>query len=51
MVLVLYDLNGLSYQEAAQALEIPVGTMKSRLNRARNALKEVLRPHLELFEP
>ena len=51
MVLVLYDLNGLSYQEAAQVLEIPVGTMKSRLNRARNALKEVLRPHLELFEP
>ncbi len=51
MVLVLYDLSGLSYQEAAQVLEIPVGTMKSRLNRARNALKEVLRPHLELFEP
>ena len=51
MVLVLYDLNGFSYQEAAQVLEIPVGTMKSRLNRARNALKEVLRPHLELFEP
>ena len=51
MVLVLYDLSGLSYQEAARALEIPVGTMKSRLNRARNALKEVLRPHLELFEP
>ena len=51
IVLVLYDLNGFSYQEAAQVLEIPVGTMKSRLNRARNALKEVLRPHLELFEP
>jgi len=51
LVLVLYDLNGFSYKETAQVLGIPVGTVKSRLNRARNALKEVLRPHLELFEP
>jgi len=50
VVLVLYDLNGFSYKDTAQVLGIPVGTVKSRLNRARNALKEVLRPDLELFE-
>ena len=50
VVLVLYDLDGFSYKDTAQILGIPVGTVKSRLNRARCALKEVLRPHLELFE-
>jgi len=50
VVLVLYDINGFSYKDTAQILGIPVGTVKSRLNRARSALKEVLRPHLELFE-
>ncbi len=50
VVLVLYDLEGCSYKDTAQILGIPVGTVKSRLNRARSALKEVLRPHLELFE-
>lgn len=48
-VLVMYDLSGLSYEEIAQALEIPLGTVKSRLNRARHALKEELAPHMELF--
>ncbi len=51
IVLVLYDLNGFSYQEVADALNMPLGTVKSRLSRARNALKEELKPHLELFEP
>ncbi len=51
VVLVLYDIEGFSYKDTAHILGIPVGTVKSRLNRARCALKEVLRPHLELFEP
>jgi len=50
VVLVLYDINGFSYKDVAQILGIPVGTVKSRLNRARNALKELLKPDLELFE-
>ena len=48
-VVVLYDLNGFSYQEIAQMLELPVGTVKSRLNRARLILKDLLEEHLELF--
>ena len=49
-VVVLYDLNGFSYQEIAQMLELPVGTVKSRLNRARLILKELLAQLLELFD-
>ena len=48
-VLVLYDLNGFSYEEVALILRVPVGTIKSRLNRARHALKQELTRHAELF--
>lgn len=40
--LVLSDLEGLSYGEIAAQLDIPVGTVKSRLHRARGRLKEEL---------
>jgi RNA polymerase sigma-70 factor (ECF subfamily) len=46
-VLVLREYEGFSYQEIAQALEIPVGTVMSRLNYARNRLAEILSPYLE----
>ena len=41
-VLVLREYEGLSYQEIASALDIPIGTVMSRLNYARKLLKEKL---------
>jgi RNA polymerase sigma-70 factor, ECF subfamily len=49
-VLVLREYEGLSYQEISSTLDIPVGTVMSRLNYARNLLKEKLEPHLSLLE-
>ncbi len=39
-VVELVDLNGLSYQEAADVLEVPVGTVMSRLHRARKRIRD-----------
>ena len=41
-VLVLREYHDLDYQEIADALELDVGTVKSRLSRARSALREYL---------
>jgi RNA polymerase sigma-70 factor (ECF subfamily) len=41
-VLVLREYEDMSYQEIANALDIPVGTVMSRLNYARKLLKEKL---------
>jgi RNA polymerase sigma-70 factor (ECF subfamily) len=42
IVVVLRDLEGLSYEEIAQVLELTLGTVRSRLHRARADLKEKL---------
>jgi RNA polymerase sigma-70 factor (ECF subfamily) len=39
---ILRDLEGMSYQEIADALEVPVGTVRSRIARGRTILKEQL---------
>lgn len=44
IVVVLRDLHGLAYEEIAAALELPLGTVRSRLHRARMELKARLEP-------
>lgn len=42
---VLVDLEGYGYEDAARVLEVPVGTVRSRLFRARRLLQQSLREH------
>ncbi len=46
LLIVLRDIQGLSYQEILRVTGLPEGTLKSRLHRARVALRERLRPYL-----
>jgi len=43
---VLVDMEGLSYEEAAKVLGCPIGTIRSRLHRARSLLREKLKDWL-----
>jgi RNA polymerase sigma-70 factor (ECF subfamily) len=49
VMVVLYHTQGLSYEEIAEITKCPMGTVKSRLNRARLALRDRLSPAAELF--
>ena len=48
-MVVMYHLHQKSYEEIAEVFDLPIGTVKSRLNRARLALKENLKVSAELF--
>jgi len=48
-ILMMYHAESMSYEDIAEALQLPIGTVKSRLNRARISLREVLRPCRSMF--
>lgn len=43
IVLILKELDGQKYEEIAEVLQVPIGTVRSRLHRARMELREILR--------
>jgi RNA polymerase sigma-70 factor (ECF subfamily) len=49
MAFVLRDIQELPYDEVAKIMNIPLGTVKSRVNRARSMLREKLRPRMEEY--
>ncbi|MBP9883957.1 MAG: sigma-70 family RNA polymerase sigma factor [Chitinophagales bacterium] len=44
-VILLSDVEGFTYEEIAKIVDIPIGTVRSRLHRARNLMKEKLRDY------
>jgi RNA polymerase sigma-70 factor (ECF subfamily) len=45
--ITLREIEGLSYEEIAQIMNCPIGTVRSRIFRAREAIAQELRPHLD----
>jgi len=48
--LTLREIEGLTYEEIAEAMDCPIGTVRSRIFRAREAIAERLRPLLGTAE-
>lgn len=50
MALTLREFEGMSYEEIAQVMDCPVGTVRSRIFRAREAIDRVVKPMMNDFE-
>ena len=48
-LIVLRDMQGMNYEDIAKTLNLPLGTVKSRLNRAREKISQLLQKSSELF--
>lgn len=46
---ILCDIQRMPYQQIAEVLRVPVGTVKSRINRARAMLRDILKPYKEIY--
>ena len=46
-VILLCDIEGFTYEEISKIIDIPIGTVRSRLHRARNMLKEKLKAYAQ----
>lgn len=46
-VILLCDIEGFTYEEIAKIIDIPIGTVRSRLHRARNMLKQLLKDYAD----
>jgi RNA polymerase sigma-70 factor (ECF subfamily) len=49
-MILMFHAEQMSYEEIAESLDLPIGTVKSRLNRARLSLREILSKDEELFK-
>ncbi len=49
VVIVLRDLNDLSYEEISEILSCNLGTVKSRISRGRNKLKEIIQKNMTVY--
>ena len=47
LIILLCDVEGFKYDEIAKIIDVPIGTVRSRLHRARNMLKEQLKDYAE----
>jgi len=47
MAVTLREIDGLSYEEIAEAMECPIGTVRSRIFRAREAIDKKIQPLIE----
>ena len=48
--IMLREIEGMSYEDIAEAMECPIGTVRSRIFRAREAISEKIKPMLDVGE-